>query len=312
MKKILCVLFGIACILSCAACGEAPEDERVSRVVKWSKASRPPVEESEEDWTEVSYEFQEIKGVEELPDFMKTNPELYARLLEKMLKLYYIGVVNGTINTDTYTPRQFHDELPDKDSSAEERRNLADYCTVAGALEYFGYDNRQYTRFYDMFNGRLKYFAYDHEAHIYFSENVHSAEALTMNSTTQTLYFIFKYANLDRLTQETQKYAAEEITAAVQQYYQGILKGSITSSFRGKYTHDVLPEKNASQNERQRLAGEATLSGALDYAGFYSVYRPYASRIGYNRKKKTFTVLDGQDLEAEVLSSADIRLSELF
>lgn len=316
MKRIFCLVFSALLIIACTACSEEKNDESPEKSLYQPDhsdiQSSYTEEESEESEPDVSYSFEDVEYHDTLPDYMKTNTKLYAKLLEKALKLYYSGILNGMINSDTYTTRFCKDKLPDKKASPEQRRSLAELCTVGGALEYFGYDCKEYTKYYEMYNGCLRYFSYDRDGCIYYYENAPLDKSLRMNSINQTLYFIFKYANLNTLEREAAAFAADEINAAVIDYYKGIQSGKITSSFVPKYTSDKLPKKNASEKERKKLADEATIAGAIDYAGAYTVYYQYIDRIGYNKRTHVITSLELHDPDIVSIEFFDTKLSVIF
>ncbi len=247
MKRILSVVSCVLILMSYAACSEKNDGGKNENVSEISDDTLTSQEVSE---PEVSYSFEDAEYHEELPDYMKNNPIIYSDLLEKAIKLYYSGIITGKINNDTYMARFCKDKLPEKDDSPETRKKLADLCTVGGALEYFGCDCREYTKYYEMYNGCLKYFSCDSDGYIYYYEKAPRDTSYRMNSMNQTLFFIFKNANIDKIEREAASFAAEELNQAVGEYYNGIISGKITSSFKGKYTSDILPKKNSSSLER--------------------------------------------------------------
>ena len=61
------------------------------------------------------------------------------------------------------------------------------------------------------------------------------------------------------MEKNAQSFAASEIDNAIKKYYYGIKNGTIDSSVSLPRSGDRLPEKDASQEERDRLANEATI-----------------------------------------------------
>lgn len=317
MKRIASLVFCILILMSSAACSEnnnKSDNDGSTETSAVQKTSEPEDDEeySDEPAPEVSYSFENVEYHEELPDFMKTNTRLYAGLLEKALKIYYSGVITGKINNDTYIARYCKDKLPNKDAAPEERKKLADLCTVGGALEYFGFDCAEYTKYYEMYNGCLKYFSCDHDGYIYYYENAPRDTSFRMNSINQTMFFIFKTADINRIEREAASFAADEINFAVKEYYNGIQSGIITSSIRRKYTSDVLPGKKATQFDRLRLANEATVAGALDYAGYFTALYPYIKKVGYNRKTHVITSLEQHNPDIVSFVSDEVKLSQIY
>ena len=318
VKRFLCILCCLFLTASCTACHTAPtEPDRSQRVVRLSSSSKPAPETTdttEEESSEAFItpeDFVRIPRAEQIPDYMQNNPALYADLLENILKLYYAGLLSGSINADTFSPCYAADQLPSPQATAEERWQTAAYCTVGGALEYFGCDLKDRMKYLTMYNGTLPYFCYDREAAIYPAASA-PEHTLTMNSFSQTLYFIFRYANNDKVERDALTYAVGDIDTYVKNYYQGILNGTITNRRSLSHTADILPAPNASLQEREHCAGNATISGALDYAGFYTVYTPYISSLGFNHKTASFTLPDYTSPDILAISSPDAPLSNFF
>lgn len=312
MKKMLCLCLCTLLSVGSIACSSGQKDERADREIVLSEKAPSSVYEEPEEPSEASYyTFDELNRQEELSALIKNNPQLYRRMLDKILKIYYTGILTGRINADQYKARHCQDELPAKNASAEERRRLAEYCTVGGALEYFGCEQQDYTYYYRIFYGCLHYFCYDREGNIFYYEKDAHNSLLRLNVIDQTLYFIFKYANPDRLEREAAVYAAAEIDTFVKNYYNGIMDGTITDRAQLAHTADRLPPKGASVKERKAYACNATLAGAIDYAGYYSVYAPYLKGIGYNCRTGTFCRADHTSPDILVISSPSFKLSEL-
>ena len=320
MKKLLCLC--CCCLLLCSTACTAAESEpdRSRRVVKLSSSSQPAekssVSEEPEDTSEPVTDpltsFVRISKVDQLPDYLLNNQKLYADLLENILKIYYTGLLNGKINSAIFSPRYASDELPSPQATPEERKRLAEYCTVGGALEYFGCDQENYMKYLEIFNGLLPYFYYDRDANIYPPSATPNQQMLKMNNYSQTLYFIFRYANDNKIAQDVLVYAAKNIDTYVKNYYQGILSGSISLPHSFTYTNDTLPPKGASLSERQQCADNATITGALDYAGFYTIYSPYITYLGYDTSSSLFTLPDFYNPNIIAVNAPDSSLSLFF
>ena len=317
MKKALCLILSLVTLLGFSACSQQ-QDERAGREVVLTYPSKPaedpsqPEEEEPEEDIDLTKDFEVIPRLSELPDTINTNPKLYARILENILKIYYSGLLSGRINSDVYQHRMCTDKLPDKNASAQERQKLAEYCTVGGALEYFGYDNRNYMKYYEMFNGCLWYFRYDRDANIYPESESSSENTLAMTDFDQSLYFIFRFANIDRVERDALTYIAQEVNSAVSEYYNGIKDGSVTSSTKLHHTSDNLPQPKSTQEERTALAKQATIAGAVDYYRFYTPSYPCITSLGYNKKSELFTLPDFNDPDIIALSSPETKLSVIF
>lgn len=319
MKRILLFILCAVTAVSVAACAGGKNDERANREIKLTYPSKPSQTESEQDEEENSEEekdltkdFVHISRLDELPDYMKTNPELYAQMLEKMLKLYYSAILAGRVNSDNYSHRYSEDKLPPENESAEKKRTAAEYCTVGGALEYFGYDEKNYMKYYEMFNGCLPFFCFDRDANVYLRSEISSENVVPMTGFSYSLYFIFRYSNIDKIEREALSFAAEEINRAVNDYYYGIKNGTVTASKKLKYTSDKLPEKSANESERNKCAEEATIQGALDYFSCYTPLYTCITKLGYNKKSQLFTLPDLNDPEVISIDSPEIKLSALY
>lgn len=317
MKRIIAVIICSLMIFSAAACAGEKKDERADREIKLTQPSEEsiqisePEEESEEE-KDLTKDFTPIARLKELPEYMKTNPQLYADMLENMLKLYYTAILTGRANSENYKHRYSGDELPSENATAQKRRDIAEYCTVGGALEYFGYDDKNYMKYYEMYNGCLPFFCFDRDANVYIREGMLADNILPMTGYVYSLYFIFRYSNIDKIEREALSFAAAEINRAVNDYYYGIKNGTVTASKKLKYTSDKLPEKSADQSERDKCAREATIQGALDYYGCYTPLYPCVTELGYNKKSQIFTLPDFNDPEMISISSPETKLSVLY
>lgn len=322
MKKVFCLMYCLLLIFGTTACAAAQnQNDRSARPVKLTYPSAPESAVSEDessqaaDVSELSdpaKDFEIIPKLEQLPDFMQNNPSLYADMLEKILKIYYSGLVSGRINSTTYHQRFNADRLPSAKATPEQRIKIAELCTVGGALEYFGMDQKNYMKYMEMYNGSLPYFCYDRDASVFAEGSVSSDKVLKMTGFSQSLYFLFRYANNDQTERDAMQYAADNIDSFVKSYYQGIQNGSInTSSFRPVYTSDPLPKKNASEKDRQTAADQATIAGALDYAGYYTVYVSFITKLGYHKNASIFTLPDFTNPDIIAISSENTRISQL-
>ncbi len=319
MKKILCLLCCAVIAVSMTACTEQKKDDRTSREIKLvqpSEVSREISDTDEEDEADEEKDLTESfvisPKLSELPEYMRTNPKLYAELLGNILKIYYSGILSGRINSDIYKHRYSEDKLPPESATAEQRRSAAEYCTIGGALEYFGYDNKNYIKYYEMYNGCLTFFCFDKDANIYYRNDIPSDNVMPLTGFSYGLYFIFRYAKIDKLEREALEFAADEISSAVSNYYSGIRDGKITSSKKLKYTADKLPEKNADESERKKCADEATIQGAVDFAGYYTSLYPCITKLGYNKKSELFTLPDLNDPDIVSIGSPETKLSVLY
>lgn len=319
MKKCLCVCACLFLLMTSTACHSVQEPDRSQREVKLSFSSVPaektvpsaasllPSEVSEPSVSD----FTRMSKAEQLPLYMQNNPKLYADLLGNAMQMYYAGILSGRVNASLFTPEYAKDVLPPPDASPQERKRMAEYCTVGGALEYFGCDTPDRMKYLEMYNGTLPYFCYDRDANIYPVSTAPTGNVLTMNSFDQTLYFVFRYTNNDKIDRSALTYAAKNIDSYVKTYYQGILNGTITASHTLSHTSDVLPAADASNEERRRCAENATIAGAIDYAGFYTVYYPCITSLGYDRSSSLFTLPDFNNPNIIALPSADTPLSLL-
>lgn len=320
MKKRLCLCACCLLLVSSTACGSSSttEPDRSHREIKLSVSSVPTesiqVSSSSAPSTAAvpsSSDLTRIPKAEQLPLYMQNNPKLYANLLENVMTLYYAGLLSGRVNSDVFTPRYARDVLPPPDASPQERKKMADYCTIGGALEFFGCDTSNTLQYWEMYNGTLPYFCYDRDAHIYPKETAPANHVLTLTSFDQTLYFVFRYTNNDTINRAALSYAAQNIDSYVKHYYHAIENGTLTDSQSYPHTADVLPVSGASAEERHRCAENATIIGAIDAAGFYTVYAPYITSLGYNKKSSLFTLPDFHNPDIIALPSADTPLSFL-
>ena len=318
MKKLFAIIICILAVLSAESCSCNKTDDRADKEIKLTQPSRPSAvshqdeEEEEEEEKDLIAGFTPISKLNELPEYMKTNPQLYADLLENMLKLYYSAILTGRVNSDNYAHRYSEDRLPPQNASPEERRTAAEHCTVGGALEYFGYDNKNYMKYYEMYNGCLPYFCFDRNGSIYPKEEVSADNIMPLTGYSYPLYYFFRYANTDKIEKEALTFAASEINHAVNDYYYGIINGTVTSSKKLKYTSDKLPEKGADENERKKCANEASITGALDHSDCYTPLYPCITKLGYNKRSELFTLPDLHDPEIISIGSPDTKLSVLY
>ena len=277
-----------------------------------SDISSQEISEESEPSADPLESFEVIPKLPEVPDYIRTNPRLYASLLQNIMSLYYSGLLNGRINTDTVTFRFSEDVLPEPDADAETRRKTARYCTIGGALEYFGYDCKDYMKYYELYNGCLPYFCYDHDANIYAEIEKPLNKVLYLTDFAQALFFIYKNANKETVERDAMAFAAAETDSAVKSYYYGIKNGTINSSVKLSHSRDTLPSPDASQEERDSLANEATIAGAIDYAGYYTPLYPVISVLGYNSKTGKITVMDHTEHFVLLISSPEMKIGKIF
>ena len=322
LKKQLCVLCCLSMLLCCGACSTAEvQDDRSARPIRLTYPSKQKAEpkltieeitDSAVSDAERLSSFVYIPKREQLPDFMQNNPSLYAGMLQNILKLYYSGILSGKINQKNFTPRYSSDILPTASATPEERSKMAISCTVGGALEFFGYDQSDFMKYIEMYNGCLPHFCYDRDGNIYPDGSVLPQNVLKMNGMSQPLFFIFRYVNQNQAEKDAMSYAAENISYLIREYYQGILDGSVHSDNTTlHYVSDLLPSKDASVRERQKCAELATVAGALDYAGFYTAYDPYITKLGYDKHSSVFTLPDLTNPDILSISSPDVKISDL-
>ena len=167
-------------------------------------------------------------------------------------------------------------------------------------------------KYIEMYNGCLPHFCYDRDGNIYPDGSVLPQNVLKMNGMSQPLFFIFRYVNQNQAEKDAMSYAAENISYLIREYYQGILDGSVHSDNTTlHYVSDLLPSKDASVRERQKCAELATVAGALDYAGFYTAYDPYITKLGYDKHSSVFTLPDLTNPDILSISSPDVKISDL-
>lgn len=282
ITRILSFILSSAIILSFSACAGDTETEK--HKVKLSQPSAVKQESSEpvsEEPIADPESFVILSKLDELPEYMTNNKTLYAKLLEGMLKLYYTGLVNGKINSETIQFRFAKDVLPDKELDAAARKKAAGYCKVGGALEYFGYDRNNYLKYYELYNGCLPYFCNSREGKIYLSSEVNADTLLPLTGFDETLHFIFRYSNIEDIERDAMDFAARETDSAVKAYYEGIKSGRINkTTFRQRFTHDILPEADSTPEECEALASHATIGGALEYAELYTPLSGFVDNLG--------------------------------
>ncbi|MBQ9461195.1 MAG: hypothetical protein IJU51_04675 [Clostridia bacterium] len=319
MKKLLSIIFCASLVLSLCACSENKEDDRSDRKVELTYSSEvssrtvvsqePSEPESSSDPLE---SFERIPKLPSLPDHIATNPKIYSSLLHNMMNLYYSGVLNGRITSDSVSFRYSSDILPSPDADADTRREAARYCTIGGALEYFGYDCKNYMKYYEMYNGCLPYFCYDQNANIYSAADNPKNQVLNLTDFDQALFFIYKNADKNTVERDAKSFAAGETDSAVKIYYSGIRNGTIPSSVKLAHSNDKLPPPDAAQEERDTFADNATIAGAIDYAGYYTPLYPIITCLGYNENTGDITVPDQTAHNVKAISSPETKLGTLF
>lgn len=320
MKKILCILFCTSLIMSLCACSGQKENDRSGRKIELTYSSevssRTIASQEPSDEPEISADslesFERIPKLPELPAYIMTNPKIYSSLLHNMLNLYYSGVLNGRITSESVKFRYSSDVLPPPDADADTRREAARYCTVGGALEYFGYDCKNYLKYYEMFNGCLPYFCYDQNADIYAESDKPNDDVLYLTGFDQALYFIYKNADKSAIERDTNAFAAGEIDSMVNIYYNGIKNGDITSKIKLEHSSDKLPAAGTSENERAGYADNATIAGAIDLAGYYTPLYPMITKTGYNTSTGKITALDHTIHDVKAITTPEFKLGTLF
>lgn len=310
--KILSFIFSAILLLSYTACKNS--DINNNRVIKLSETSKSENHTSEPAENIITAEnFEVLHKLDSLPEHMSINKSLYAKLLENILKLYYTGVVNGRITSDNFKPRYSNDKLPVTNELSSERKKAAGYCTIGGALEYYGYDNKSYMKYFDMYNGCLPYFCCSRDGNIFLSSEMSADNLINITDFDQTLINIFRYANLDDIERDAMIYVAKETDSAVKKYYEGIKNGKINKdNFNRIYTKDELPDSDSSKSECEDLANKATIGGALEYSGFYKPFSECVKKLGYNKKSDIFTLPDYKNPDIISIESLQTKISSLW
>ncbi len=306
-------------VSSVADSSESSSEDSITDISDVTDTTGSDTDSSDEEFTDpetaeqdLHSDFVVITKADELPAFMTNNKKLYADLLENILKLYYSGIVSGRINSDNYQHRYSTDELPRENSTPDKRREAAELCTVGGALEYYGYDNQNYMKYYEMYNGVLPFFLYDKDANIYLDSEMSADNTYQMNGFSQRLYHIFKYCQTSNIERDAMTFVASEVSTIVKTYYQDLSSGKIhQKNYRPKYTNDTIPPQNADRNTCQSIADQATIDGAIDYAGFYTPYHGCIEHLGYNKKSDIFTLPDFTNPDIISIKSADTKISSL-
>lgn len=312
--RLLSVISSFAVIVSFSACTNSTEaGKREVKLSQPSQVSQESQETVEEEPLADPESFVILSKLDTLPDHMTNNKTLYAKLLEGMLKLYYTGLVNGKINSDTISFRFAKDVLPDKALDAAARKKEAGYCKVGGALEYFGYDRRNFLKYYELYNGCLPYFCNSREGRIYLSSEVNADTLLALNGFDEPLHFIFRYSRIEDIERDAMQFAANETDSAVKAYYEGIKSGKINKdTFKQRFTHDVLPEAGSSAEECEALAAHATIGGALEYADLYTPLSVFADSLGFNKRSEIFTLPDFNNPDIISIKSLSTEISSLY
>ena len=314
ITKTLSLIFSALIIFSCAACGQNKEEsEKIE--IKLSEKSKPQTEESSQPEESIvdPESFEVIAKLDKLPDFITTNKTLYSKMLENMIKLYYYGICSGRITSESYKPRISNDVIPSENATSEERKKAAGYCTVGGALEFYGCDKKNYMKYYDLYNGCLPYFCFSRDGNIYLASEVSADNIINLTSFNQTLINIFRYGNIDNIKNDVIKHAAKEMDSAVKTYYEGIRNGSINkSSFTPVRTSDKLPDESSSKAECEEMARHATIGGALEYAELYSQLNTYTDSLGFNKKTDVFTLPDLIGTDTVPISSVNAEIGSFY
>lgn len=309
--KILSAVITAVMVLIMTACGETAKE--VQKEVS--------VEVSEESFEESSgiipknrddREFLMIAKLDELPDYMSDNPDIYSDLLGNIMKLYYTGIINGRINKDNFKPERSNDVLPSADSTADERKKSADYCTIGGALEYYSVDDRDID-YYLLYNGCLPYFCHDREGNINLIDNISADNIWQLTDYDEILRYVFKYSNTDRLEADAIAFIAGELNNACVSYYNGIKTQKIKSGdFVQQYTHDTLPNEYTTPEPALGLAKHATIGGAMEYIGKYQQFSVCIKKLGTNDSHKIYAMSNSDISDLKVLSSTNMTMAELF
>ncbi len=257
-------------------------------------------------------EFSIIAKLDELPDYMTDNPDIYTKLLGNIMKLYYTGIVNGRIHSDNFTPERTKDVLPPPNASAEERKKAADYCTIGGALEYYSLDGTEID-YYELYNGCLPYFCNDREGNIQLIDNVSTDNIWQITDYDEILRYIFKYANTEKLEADAMAFIATELNNACINYYNGIKTQKIKDGdFIQQYTHDTLPNEYTTPEPALGLAKHATLGGAMESIGKYRQFSVCIKKLGANDTHKIYPMSDSSQNDLKVISSVNMTMAELY
>lgn len=303
-------------VMFISSCSEPKSDSGISRH-SYTQTSDDYTE-SEDSASESSLfpdsdgEFSAIAKRDELPSYIKENPNFYTAQLSNILKLYYTGIVNGRINSESFTPKKSDDILPSKGDTAEKRKESADFCTIGGALEYYSLDDKN-TDWCELYNGCLPYFCNDKQGDIYLSENISSDSVWQLTNYKEPLSYIFKFCNIDELETDAMTFVASELNGACKTYYEGIKNRSIKKgSFTQKYTHDTLPDEYTTPEPAFGLANHATLGGAAEYIGKYRQYIVCIKKLGTDNAHNIYPMSDSLNRELHILRSSKITMAELY
>ena len=311
--RFISLLASSALLLSLTACSSPAPEKRVIRLTQSSAVQEESSPQPEEEPLADPENFVVEPMLDELPQFMLNNKTLYAKLLENMLKLYYAGLVSGKINKENIHFRYAQDTLPSQELDAAARKKEAGYCKVAGALEYFGYDRRNYMKYLELYNGCLPYFCHSKDGNIYLSSEISADSLLSMNSFQQPLHFVFRYANIEKIERDAMTFVAKETDSAVKTYYEGIKSGKINqNTFRQQFTHDTLPAADSTPAECEALASHATIGGALEYAHLYTPFSLFIDSLGYNKKSDIFTLPDFTNPDIISIRPLKTEISKLY
>ena len=298
--KIAAIITACAVVMMSACVSENTDNSTVSTdineetSVSVAESNSESKEESITKPVEVSVpdEFSRIAKLDSVPGYISENIEYYTGTLEAILRLYYLGILDGSINRATFTSKTTDDEIPQKNASAEYRLYCSEHISVGGALEYFTIDSTD-ENYLEMYNGLLPYLCNDMEGHIFLYSESSNKTVLQMNSYDEPVRHIFRYADNSKLEYELLKYTSDRLNEAVGSYYSGIkTKKILSGTMIQKYTSDVLPTSTTDDKVAVRLADASTLGGAMEYICKYKQFSPLITKLGYDSSGVIYPMSD--------------------
>ena len=317
MKKIkwypiisVILVFSLAVVM--CSCSNSVEEDNIAVVSTAESLEEPEESEQSEKYESSFEEISVIAKLDELPDYISDNSEHYTKLLSNILKLYYTGVINGRIHSGNFVPQRAKDVLPSENDTAEKRKEYADYCTIGGALEFYSTDSTDFN-YYEIYNGCLPYFSNDKNGNIYITENISMDSVWQLTDYDETMRYVFKYCNPDKLEKEAMAFISSEINSTCKNYYNGIKEGTIVkNSFAQQYTHDTLPDQYTAPEPRLGLAKHATIGGALEFIGKYRQFSIFINKLGIDSTGNIYPMSDKSKNDLKVISDTYLTMQEIY
>ena len=316
-KKIAAIVSACAVLMMSACVSEKPDNSTVSTVstdikeetsVSSAESGSESTRESITKPAEISIpdEFSRIARLDSIPGYINENIDYYTGTLEAILRLYYLGILDGSINSSTFTPKTVDDEIPGKSSSAEYRLYCSEHISVGGALEYYTTDSTD-ENYLEMYNGLLPYLCNDMEGHIFLYSESSDKTVLQMNSYDEPVRHIFRYADNTKLEYELLKYVSDRLNEAAGSYYSGIkTKKILSGTMIQKYTSDVLPTPATDDKVALQLADASTLGGAMEYICKYKQFSPLITKLGYDSSGVIYPMSDKSKSDLKCFSNSNI------